>query len=478
MKTSSAKLKIVFFLAILVILITIPLFISATNPQSQGIKTIRTESTEEIRTPSGGVINAHFINQYPIESNGKYYTLDEYSNMSKVDGKKLVLETRDFQLNITPYFRYDGNNYLYNELPDSVEKTLNLVESERKYEFDSKLTLLKNLSKMDTFRMFLLVDTNYPLTKKTKYLTIKTLKANFGTLDKACYVSIFEQNQTIEGATYENRTQYDCTFDITKVNNYRALVEINTDFDLMKNKDFFWFDPEVGVIDLVPGNRKNTTNYGSDNTIQLDLSDNNLIGYWDFNVNETVTTFDYSDNNIDGTLNGNPIWNATGGIDGLGSYFFDGIGAYIDISGFYIGGDAIESDNFTYTAWINTAGVNGVIVEERVGAQDTSMYLENSELRFGAWQGSPPTYASGGSISKGVWTHVAGVYNGTKATIYIDGAFVNTTQLSDVPGHITIPTFKYQSIARMDDGNSWSGGLDYFFNGSIDEVMIFNRSIK
>ncbi|KHO48148.1 MAG: hypothetical protein QT00_C0001G0161 [archaeon GW2011_AR5] len=66
--------------------------------------------------------------------------------------------------------------------------------------------------------------------------------------------------------------------------------------------------------------------------------------------------------------------------------------------------------------------------------------------------------------SANTWYHVAAIYDGTNSIIYINGVLdTSIASLASTPASITI-------------GN-YGGGGDYRFNGSIDEVVIYNRSL-
>lgn len=64
------------------------------------------------------------------------------------------------------------------------------------------------------------------------------------------------------------------------------------------------------------------------------------------------------------------------------------------------------------------------------------------------------------------WTHVAYVYDGTAFTIYVDG----------VNDSISVVTTPYYEKRNLYLGSGYNSG-DYF-NGSMDEVLIFNRALS
>ena len=73
----------------------------------------------------------------------------------------------------------------------------------------------------------------------------------------------------------------------------------------------------------------------------------------------------------------------------------------------------------------------------------------------------------GGSLTLGVWQHIAGTYDGSTFTLYIDGAAVASTSRSG-----SIAT----NLDSLTLGN-WTGGPRPF-DGSMDEVRIWNRALS
>ena len=71
------------------------------------------------------------------------------------------------------------------------------------------------------------------------------------------------------------------------------------------------------------------------------------------------------------------------------------------------------------------------------------------------------------SLIAGNWYNIIGIYNGTNLSIYVNGA-LNSTGVGVNPGSTINPLM-------IGYANSLS---DFKFNGSIDEVMIYNRSLS
>ncbi len=77
-------------------------------------------------------------------------------------------------------------------------------------------------------------------------------------------------------------------------------------------------------------------------------------------------------------------------------------------------------------------------------------------------------YQDGSVLPLGSWAHMAGVYNGTHIMFYYNGALTLTTL---IPSLLTTNT---QPFVIGKDGTT----NYYHFNGSIDEVKVFNRTLS
>jgi hypothetical protein len=115
---------------------------------------------------------------------------------------------------------------------------------------------------------------------------------------------------------------------------------------------------------------------------------------------------------------------------------------------------------FTYEAWVNNPSLDGYETIINVGTS-RDFFLGTGDLGF-YYAGSSQPYF--GSISSGSWQHVALTYNGLVLTAYNNGNVLGTEAIS--LGQIT-DTLWIGSY----------GGAD-FFNGSIDEVRVYNRALS
>ena len=208
----------------------------------------------------------------------------------------------------------------------------------------------------------------------------------------------------------------------------------------------------------------------------ITLNDSSLVFYMPFDVNNTYpanTTYDYSTRNLSGRVIGIAHWNTTGFIGG--AYHFEGNSTenYINISDPNI---AENLSSLTVSAWarVNSILVTGSfgIVSQTYGDNDV-FFLQHSdtdEFAFAVFNstGNQETADANADVPDTNWHHVVGVYNGTNVLIYQDG--VLQTDQSILSGNTRVSSTSQLTIGTKSAGDS--------FNGSIDDVMIWNRSLS
>ncbi|KAF5438082.1 CASH domain-dontaining protein, partial [Candidatus Methanophagaceae archaeon] len=184
--------------------------------------------------------------------------------------------------------------------------------------------------------------------------------------------------------------------------------------------------------------------------------------------------YDFSRNGNNGTVNGNPIYNISGG-KFAGAFEFDGTEDYVDC-----GNDPVLPENtpFTVSAWVKLNSLDQgewKVVTNKLGTGNyvtlTIFLSPANEFSFttanGTW--SPLSDLKTGAVNANQWYHVVSTWNGTTKCIYLDGDLSNSTN----------PASSYEPGAGT--GNFSIGarvsGL-YCLNGTIDEVAIYNRSLS
>jgi len=169
----------------------------------------------------------------------------------------------------------------------------------------------------------------------------------------------------------------------------------------------------------------------------------------------------WSGNSNNGTAKGNATQTDAGYL-GKG-FSFDGNGDYVNC-----GNDSSLNINvLTISAWINLLNTTN---QQTITTKPSSYYFEiiNNKIRsYFYGLSSEGWHTSTTSIQSNRWEHVVVGYNGTNIFFYIDG-------VKDATATATIGTITTNSNVLYIGGLSGSR----FFNGTIDDVMIFNRSLS
>lgn len=163
-----------------------------------------------------------------------------------------------------------------------------------------------------------------------------------------------------------------------------------------------------------------------------------------------------------GIANSDVRLNPTDGVNG--SAVFDGNGDYVDYGNghnldFFAGGE------YTWTAWVKRArtGVRQTVIDKKSGSGGYSIVIDaNNKLCLYDPLQMMDVACSNTAIEKG-WTHIAVTYNNGSVETYING---------------TEEAIGNQQFEDSTNSNLIIGGIGQnFFEGMIDEIMIFNVSM-
>lgn len=193
--------------------------------------------------------------------------------------------------------------------------------------------------------------------------------------------------------------------------------------------------------------------------------DPSLRLYIPFNEGNGNVAKDYSNYGNNGTLT-DVEW----GIGGGGNVgIFNGTSSYVDCGN---NASLNITDAITVEAWIyldSGADTGYVIAKNSNGAGDAqySLFWDSTDKKItGYLEGGTVGYSVNNSVIEENWYHFAMVYNKTDVRYYVNG------QLSGTPfaktDSITSNNFTI-NIGRRKPNN-------FHFNGSIDEVRIYNRT--
>lgn len=153
---------------------------------------------------------------------------------------------------------------------------------------------------------------------------------------------------------------------------------------------------------------------------------------------------------------------------------FDGVNDYVTINN----SATLNSSGFSVEAWIRTtqSGLARIVTKPAGGSQRYSLHLDPAGtgrpmFRFDAQYHMGAQVVTGGrAVDDGHWHHVVGAYDPVEGVlkIYVDGRIVGTKQTAGIP----VVSGEAVQIGRF------NGAHGQFFQGSIDEVRIWNRPLS
>lgn len=205
------------------------------------------------------------------------------------------------------------------------------------------------------------------------------------------------------------------------------------------------------------------------------------VGFWRLNENSGTTAKDSSQYRNTGSLGNASGYTVPSWTDGLydSSLMFGGE-EFVSIPESTAIDNAFSEDNLTISVWVKPAKTGGYqegfaeMVAKSTSNSGAGIRLENADTA------SPDTvfYLSNGSTlykakatdqmpSISDWTHIVGMYDGDTMYLYFDG---------QLQAQNTVSTTIQGNNEPLVLGAATSHSTD-FFEGKIDEVRIYNRSL-
>jgi hypothetical protein len=199
---------------------------------------------------------------------------------------------------------------------------------------------------------------------------------------------------------------------------------------------------------------------------QLQGNEADLVAYYKMDIGTGTTAYDSGPNGNDGTLTDGPTWQTSGAMSGPGNALdFDG-SDYVQIPG----SSTLTSGTFSVEFWMKMTGQTtwGGIIDH--GAYDAEGDRHNWQFLTydGQWKiifGITKNVAGNWSeltadVTENKWHHVAGLYDGSTMSLYLDGVLVGTQTTTIRTGDKPIVIGK-----RVD--------ADQYFNGQLDEIRVW-----
>ena len=200
-----------------------------------------------------------------------------------------------------------------------------------------------------------------------------------------------------------------------------------------------------------------------------------MIAEWRFNNSESILADDSFDKNHLVLINySRPLWNSTGGINTSGAFMFNGLYNYIRINNTH-SDKIINQSNSTLSVWFKM---------NRTSSQVFAAWYNFGNIRYAEartstggteigcqWNATIQNSTSSARYYNNEWHMIACIREGQNVKLYLDGVLNGTTAfVGDVP----LPPYDlFIGAGGYDPSATYS-----FFNGSIDEVLIFNRSLS
>ena len=136
------------------------------------------------------------------------------------------------------------------------------------------------------------------------------------------------------------------------------------------------------------------------------------------------------------------------------------------------------SGPFTVEAWLNPANVGGTMCplasfHEQAVAEGRSgwlIYSSTAGWNFRTYNQNGQTFAvnlTGGTPTAGTWNHVAGVWDGSKGYLYVNGALQGT---SPATNFVANPDRPLTIGSRSDSA--------FYWGGSVGDVAFYNRALS
>lgn len=206
------------------------------------------------------------------------------------------------------------------------------------------------------------------------------------------------------------------------------------------------------------------------------------VGYWKFDEGSGNIAYDSSGNGNQGALVSDPRW--VHGIKG-NALSFDGLASHVDVlssSSLVIHGNQVSSEMWMKPAFTlnDSTPTMDPLIKGNEYTFTINHDITDGKIWFHVGIATPDYFrdASVGTTTNqwmaNTWYHVAGTYDGISLKIYVNGVLENSVSES---GNLWTQEPAYEeyplSIAAYTIGPGHYGHL-FFFNGTIDEVKIYN----
>jgi len=289
---------------------------------------------------------------------------------------------------------------------------------------------------------------------------------------QASPINFFDPTPANASATYNSAITVNATFQTPSLSELKFNWN-NTNYSFYNDSLVLAYNFEdISAIGDTAGNVVDVSRYGNNGTIY-----GNTMLLMHMNENSGSIAYDESRFANNGTCyEGATVTscNHTAGKSGNG-IGFNGVSQYVEIPN---SPSVNLTGAFSLEAWVYPlAGDYRTILSKGYWTGDLSYSLrmprdsEGTKFMFAIRSTANIIYSSSATMSNGAWHHLVGIYNLSQVCIYLNGQLSNCSNFyGTLATNNSIPL----RIGRLSTGQ---GNTEYF-NGSIDEVGIYNRSLS
>ncbi|MBX2896129.1 MAG: T9SS type A sorting domain-containing protein [Cyclobacteriaceae bacterium] len=201
-------------------------------------------------------------------------------------------------------------------------------------------------------------------------------------------------------------------------------------------------------------------------------------------TNDLITNLKFSGNatdetgNNNGTFQNGPALTANRFNVASSAISLNGSSQYISTARSYV-----NPTNFSISIWFRTSSVTGGKLIGFGNAQtgssgqyDRHLYMNNAgQIYFGVYPGSVQTINSTLSYNDNLWHHATATLSSTSGmALYVDGVLVGSN-----PAVTSAENYTGYWKIGFDNNNGWtSQPSSFYFNGTLDDAIIYNRALS
>ena len=201
-----------------------------------------------------------------------------------------------------------------------------------------------------------------------------------------------------------------------------------------------------------------------------------LVGWWPLDEGYGSTVHDMSGNGNDGTFY-NSSWGQFAGSSAFQAGIFNGQGSgTTGYGGSYINSSSssvLKPVHMTVSAWVKPYSSTASMAVAGIGAITNagSYYMStksdgSGSIGFGTYNGISSVYAASAPLTLNAWHYVVGTYNGTNASIYVDGKLSDSVPDSQLVYYLASAPFRIGNLLGYAD-----------WNGIISNVQVYNTGL-